>query len=93
MMKKLAKVAKDKVMEDFEDGGDFPWDEEQSAVIAGKLKTMFNNIKKVIDEDLMRFTADELEILEVVYGSRLVYPIYPDIEKLLALPQTSELIH
>ena len=92
-MKKQAKVAKDKVMEDFEDVGELPWDEEQSAVIAGKLKTMFNNIKKVIDEDLMRFTVDELEILEAVYGSRLVYPIYPDIEKMLSLPETSELIH
>ena len=82
-----------KMMSDFEDDTDMPWDKEQTIVIAGKLKIMFDNIKIAIDTDLMRFTIDELEILETVYGSQLVFPIYPEIEKLLAGPEQSKLIH
>lgn len=81
-------------MSDFEDDAEnFPWDKEQTVVIAGKLKIMFDNIRKSIEVDLMRFTADELEILETVYGSQLVYPIYPEIEKMLSAPESSKLIH
>ena len=80
-------------MSDFEDDTDMPWDKEQTIVIASKLKIMFDNIKIAIDTDLMRFTIDELEILETVYGSQLVFPIYPEIEKLLAGPEQSTLIH
>jgi len=72
---------------------DLPWDEEQTIVIAKKLKEMFDNIKNVVETDLMKFTADELEVLDTVYGSSLVYPIYPDIEKLLSAPETSRLLH
>ena len=81
------------MMSDFEDDTDMPWDKEQTIVIASKLKIMFDNIKIAIDTDLMRFTIDELEILETVYGSQLVFPIYPEIEKLLAGPEQSTLIH
>ena len=81
-------------MSDFEeDGENSPWDKEQTIVIASKLKTMFDNIKNVIEVNLMRFTADELEIVVAVYGSQLVYPIYPEIKKLLSEPETSKLIH
>lgn len=82
------------MMSDFEeDGENSPWDKEQTIVIASKLKTMFDNIKNVIEVNLMRFTADELEIVVAVYGSQLVYPIYPEIKKLLSEPETSKLIH
>ena len=82
------------MMSDFEeDGENSPWDKEQTIVIASKLKTMFDNIKNVIEVNLMRFTADELEIVAAVYGSQLVYPIYPEIKKLLSEPETSKLIH
>jgi hypothetical protein len=82
------------MMSDYEyDAEDFPWDEKQTVIIATKLKDMFDNIQKVVDVDLMKFTAHELEILETVYGTKLVYPIYPDIEKMLSTPESSKLLH
>ena len=75
------------------DAEEFPWDEDQTIVIAKKLRVMFDNIKISVEVDLMKFTANELEILETVYGSQLVYPIYPDIEKLLSVPESSKLLH
>jgi hypothetical protein len=81
-------------MSDYEDDAEnFPWDEEQTVIIATKLKSMFDNIQKVVDVDLMKFTSHELEILETVYGTKLVYPIYPDLEKVLSGPETSKLLH
>jgi len=80
------------MMSDFEED-DFPYNEDQTVIIAKKLKAMFENIKRVVDVDLMTFTADELEVLETAYGSGLVYPIYPEIDKLLSAPETSKLIH
>jgi|TARA_R110000796_G_scaffold228940_1_gene346188 hypothetical protein len=81
-------------MSDFEyDAENFPWDEDQTVVIATKLKNMFDNIQKVVDFELMKFTSHELEILETVYGTKLVYPIYPDLEKALSSPKISRLLH
>ena len=87
-------MMKEVTMSDFEkDSEGFPWDEDQTIEIAKKLKVMFNNIKEVVEVDLMKFTAHELEVLETVYGSGLVYPIYPEIETLLGAPESSRLIH
>lgn len=87
-------MMKEVKMTDFKkDSEEFPWDEEQTIVIAKKLREMFDNIKNVVEVDLMKFTADELEILDTVYGTSLVYPIYPDIVKLLDAPESSRLIH
>lgn len=68
-------------------------DSDQSTEVSRKLTKLLTDLQNCSETGLMAFSADELQYLKDLYGHTFVYAIYRDINYILSLPESSEVIH
>lgn len=57
------------------------------------LDKLFNQVHEVVQAELMKFTAEQLEILYEHYGKAFKYPMWVELKDLLEGPTHSSAIH
>lgn len=61
--------------------------------INNNLDNLFNQVHEVVQVELMKFTAEQLEVLHEHYGKAFKYPMWVEVKDLLEGPKHSSSVH
>ena len=66
---------------------------QKSVELSLKIVDLYVNMRSYVEQELMKFTYDELKLIESFYGKELVYPLYADIVDTLDGIPLGEVVH
>ena len=61
--------------------------------LSEKMVQYYRVMHRTSEKELMAFNAEELQAIRYLYGTKMNYPIYMDIDQLLSHPEESEQVH
>ena len=70
-------------------------EDKQKEIIDASIKIIdiYDKIRRVMEEEMLKFSYDELNTISVIYGKELTYPMYQDINDALAGPEFNDTVH
>lgn len=73
------------------------FDSDESGVSFGPFGTkvwdLYGKIRELVDKEMMNFTEEELQMIDMIYGENFSYPVHNHVTSLLTGAPMTETVH